>query len=197
VLVLTRARGRGFTLLELMVVLGILAIVLMLSAPSMTGFLRSAELSSAANSFVAGLNAARSEAMKRNLPAMVMPLDDARTDWTKGFVAFVDVDRDGAYSESVDITVMRQPLTAAYLDITGTGSADASPSYVRYDGSGFAKKADDSPNNLSISMSRTDASHPETTGQIRRIFIARTGRLRICTPASATDAKCEPIKADG
>lgn len=190
------ARFRGFTLVELMVVLAILAILLMLSAPSFTGFLRNSELSSAANSFVASLNAARSEAMKRNLPAMVMPLDAGRADWTKGFVAFVDVNRDGAYTEGVDVTVLTQALTANYLSISGTGTAKASPSYVRYDGSGFAKKADGSFSNLSISISRTDASNPETSGQIRRIFIGRTGRVRICTPTSATDSKCELIDSD-
>jgi type IV fimbrial biogenesis protein FimT len=190
------SRGRGFTLVELMVTLSIVAILMLLSAPSFTSFLRNSELSSAANTFVASLNAARSEAMKRNLPAMVVPLDAARSDWTQGFVAFVDVDRDGAYSEKVDITVLRQPLTASYLSIEGTGSAKAAPAYVRYDGSGFAKKADDSPNNLSISISRNDVPGTESYAQSRRIFIARTGRLRICVPASTADKRCPLLDPD-
>jgi type IV fimbrial biogenesis protein FimT len=111
-------------------------------------------------------------------------------------VAFVDVDRDGRYTEGVDLTVLKQPLDAPYLTITGTGSVKASPAYVRYDGSGFAKKADDSSNNLSISISRNDVSGIQRFSQRRRIFIARTGRLRICTPASASDKRCEPLADD-
>jgi type IV fimbrial biogenesis protein FimT len=191
-----RAGTPGLTLIELLVVLALMSILLVLATPSFTAFLRNSELASAAHSFVASLNAARSEAMKRNLPALVMPLDPGRHDWTRGFVAFVDTDRDGRYTEGVDLTVLKQPLDAPYLSITGTGSFKSTPAYVRYDGSGFAKKADDSFNNLSISISRNDVSGTDAFTQSRRIFIARTGRLRICTPASASDRRCEPLAAD-
>ena len=149
-------RTAGFTLVELMVVLAVLTIMLTLAAPSFTSFLRSAELSTAANSFVASLNAARSEAMKRNLPAMVMPLESGRRDWSQGFVAFVDVDRDGAYNESVDITVLRQPISGTFLTVEGNGTATAKPAYVRYDGSGFARKINGSASNMSLSFARND-----------------------------------------
>jgi type IV fimbrial biogenesis protein FimT len=186
----------GFTLVELMVVLAILTVLLVLATPSFTSFVRNSELAAAAHSFVASLNAARSEAMKRNLPALVMPLEPGRRDWTRGFVAFVDVDRDGRYTDGVDLTVLRQPLDAPYLTITGTGTVKASPAYVRYDGSGFAKKADDSSNNLSISISRNDVPGTDGLPQSRRIFVTRTGRLRICTPASASDRRCQPLADD-
>ncbi|MGI4777528.1 MAG: GspH/FimT family pseudopilin [Janthinobacterium lividum] len=186
----------GFTLVELMVVLAVLAIALATAAPGFTGFLRNAELTTAANSFVASVNAARSEAMKRNLPALVMPLDAARRDWSQGFVAFVDVDMDGAYTESVDITVLRQPISAPFLSVTGTGTAKSTPAYVRYDGSGFARTASGSFIALSMSFSRNDAPAAEAFSQTRRIFIARTGRIRMCTPASAKDARCELPETD-
>ncbi|MET0542216.1 MAG: GspH/FimT family pseudopilin [Variovorax sp.] len=186
----SRSARRGFTLIELVVVIAILAIVAALAAPSFIGFLRSSELSSVANSFIASVNAARSEAMKRNLPAMVMPLDDRHRDWSKGFVAFVDMNRNGAYDEG-DFTVLRQPIDAAYLSFSGNGSAGGTPAYVRYDGSGFARKADGSSNNLSLTLSRNDVSGSANFAQTRRIFILRTGRTRVCTPASATDTTCQ------
>lgn len=189
-------RQAGFTLIELMVTLAVLAVMLTLSAPSFTSFMRSAELSTTANSFVASVNAARSEAMKRNLPALVMPLESGRRDWSQGFVAFVDVDRDGAYTESVDITVLSQPIANSFLKVTGTGTAKYAPSYVRYDGSGFSKKLDGSFSALSLSFSRNDVSATENFAQTRRVFIARTGRIRICTPTSAKDTRCELLQAD-
>ncbi|MGJ7579073.1 GspH/FimT family pseudopilin [Variovorax sp. RHLX14] len=186
----------GFTLIELMVVLAVLAILSTLSAPSFTSFMRSAELSTAADSFIASLNAARSEAMKRNLPALVMPLESGRQDWSQGFIVFVDVDRDGTYTESVDVVVMRRPITGTFLKVAGNGTAKAMPSYVRYDGSGFAKRSDGSFGALSLSFSRNDVSPEEVFAQTRRIFIARTGRVRICTPTSARDARCELLDTD-
>lgn len=189
-------RTAGFTLVELMVVLAVLAIMLTLAAPSFTSFLRSAELSTTTHSFVASLNAARSEAMKRNLPAMVMPLESGRRDWSQGFVTFVDVDRDGAYTESVDITVLRQPISGTFLTVEGNGTATATPAYVRYDGSGFARKINGSASNMSLSFARNDVPPAETFAQTRRIFIARTGRIRICTPASANDSRCQLLDSD-
>ena len=188
--------GAGFTLIELMVVLAVLAILLTLSAPSFTSFMRSAELSTAADSFIASLNAARSEAMKRNLPALVMPLESGRQDWSQGFVAFVDVDRDSTYTESVDVTVLRRPISGTFLKVAGNGTAKTKPSYVRYDGSGFAKKSDGSFGALSLSFSRNDVPPEEIFAQTRRIFIARTGRVRVCTPTSAHDAHCELLDPD-
>ena len=88
-------RAPGFTLVELMVVLAIAGVLLLMATPNFTTFVRDAELASAARGLVASLHAARSEAMKRNLPALVMPLEPGRRDWSRGFVAFVDTDRDG------------------------------------------------------------------------------------------------------
>lgn len=191
------ARSRaGVTLIELMVVLAVLAVALTMAAPGFATFMRNAELTTAANSFVASVSTARSEAMKRNLPALVMPLDAARRDWSKGFVAFVDVDMDGAYTESVDITVLRQPISAPFLNVTGTGTAKSAPAYVRYDGSGFARTAGGGFIALSMSFSRNDAPAAEAFSQTRRIFIARTGRIRMCTPASAKDTRCELLETD-
>lgn len=187
---------KGFTLVELMVVLAVMAILVTLTAPNLGSFMRSAELTTAASSFVSALNAARSEAMKRNLPAMVMPLDTAHANWSKGFVAFVDVDRNGDFDEATDIVVMRHPIETAFLAISGNGSAGATPAYVRYDGSGFSRKINGTVSALSLSFSRNDVPPTEIFGQTRRVIVAMTGRLRICTPTSASDARCKPAAPD-
>lgn len=183
-------RAPGFTLIELLVTLAILAILLAAAAPSFLGFLRNSELTAVANTYVTALNAARSEALKRNLPAMVTPLDTARSDWTQGFVAFVDVDRNARYDEGTDIVVLTRPIRGAFLSISGTGSAKASPPYVRYDGSGFARNADGGPGNLTFNIFRNDVPDNEAIAQTRRVIIATTGRVRLCTPTSATDRRC-------
>ena len=61
-----RPGGCGFTLVELMVVLAVLSILLVLAAPGFTSLVRNAQMASASHSFVASLNAARSEAPPRS-----------------------------------------------------------------------------------------------------------------------------------
>ena len=56
----------GFTLVELMVTLGVLAILVTLATPSFTSVINSNRLSSQANELVADIQLARSEALRRN-----------------------------------------------------------------------------------------------------------------------------------
>lgn len=65
---LIRSAVRGFTLIELMVTITIFAILLMLGIPSFSGLLQNHKLTSAARSYTAGLQIARTEAIRLNTP---------------------------------------------------------------------------------------------------------------------------------
>ena len=60
--------AQGFTLLELMITIAVLAIIVALAVPSFTSLLNSNRLSTGANNVVAGLQVARMEAVRRNTP---------------------------------------------------------------------------------------------------------------------------------
>ena len=64
----TPAKGRGFTLIEMLVGLTITALLLLQGVPSITQFLRNSEIRSTAESIANGLRLARAEATRRNLP---------------------------------------------------------------------------------------------------------------------------------
>lgn len=67
-----RARGRaGFSLVELMITIAVLAIIIAISAPSFTGVFNGNRLTSRANELVASLQSARSEALRLNAPVTV------------------------------------------------------------------------------------------------------------------------------
>jgi len=189
---INRAAGAaGFTLIELLVTISILAILLSIAVPSFIAFQKNSELTSAANSLVSALNAARSEAMKRNLSAMVVPLDAGRTDWSKGWIVFVDTNQDGLYTAGTDQVVFTRDALPSYIVVTGTNSAALSPSYIMYNGSGFLRTtAGASPSNTTLSIARNDVSGSAAYAQIRRLKVALTGRIRVCTPTSGTDVGC-------
>lgn len=59
---------RGFTIIELMVSLTIVGALLAMGIPSISGMIQNAKLGSAAKSYLIGVQTARSEAIRRNLP---------------------------------------------------------------------------------------------------------------------------------
>jgi type IV fimbrial biogenesis protein FimT len=58
--------ARGFTLVELMVTLGVIAILTVIAVPNFNSMINSNRLTTAANEIVGALNTARMEAIKRN-----------------------------------------------------------------------------------------------------------------------------------
>lgn len=180
---------KGFTLIELLVTLSLITILMTIAAPSFTSFLRNAELTSRTNSFLANINAARSEAMKRGRDAVVIPLDGAS--WNSGSVVFVDMNNNRTYEVATDVLVYRSgDVLPNYLEITANGPASASPPYMRFDAQGYPKPASPDTRNFTFSIARNDVSGNEVFNQTRRLKVAITGRARICKPASASDSAC-------
>lgn len=183
----TKASG-GFTLIELIVTLAIGALLMVVAIPSLTTYKRNAELTSAANTLIASMNAARGEAMKRGTNALVVPTNNG-TDWNQGWIVFVDNNNSKTYT-GTDTVVMTQVALPGTLRMVGNGSAAASAPYVMFDASGYSKLKGGGFGALTFEISRNDVSGVATYEQMRRIKMASTGRVRVCKPASATDANC-------
>jgi type IV fimbrial biogenesis protein FimT len=75
-------RARGFTLVEAMTVIAILAILTGLSSASFVWLNQATTIRGAAFDLVADLDYARSEAVKRNVDVTVQPLN---ADWAQGW----------------------------------------------------------------------------------------------------------------
>jgi type IV fimbrial biogenesis protein FimT len=184
----TRHLSTGFTLIELMVTLALAAILMTVAVPSFVAYQRNSELTSFANTLLASVNAARGEAMKRGMNAMVVPA--VGTNWDGGWVVFVDVDRDQAYDITKDVTIYPGDAKPSYLTVTCNGTTAGSTPYVMYDASGYSKTTGGGFGASTFEIKRNDVSGTDQWAQIRRLKIASTGRARICTPKSSTDLEC-------
>lgn len=91
-----RSGLRGFTMVELMVVVGVLAILAGLAVPSFTKLIEGQKIKTAASDLNSSLSRARSEAVKRNKSVTLAPLTGS--DWLSGW-AIADPDNAGASVE--------------------------------------------------------------------------------------------------
>ncbi|WP_309683432.1 GspH/FimT family pseudopilin, partial [Polaromonas sp.] len=168
---------------------------------SLNTYRRNAELTSATNTLLAAINAARSEALKLSTSAMVVPTGNG-TDWNTGWVVFALGANNATrrYDENLDKTVLVQGRLPSYVIVTGNGTADPTTiaPYIMFDASGYATtkgEAGVTPN-LTFNLTRNDVSGSEVFAQTRRIKISRTGRARTCKPTSATDTNCSATVND-
>ena len=109
-------RSKGFTLIELMVVVAIAAILVTLAAPSFVRLFADQRAKSAATNLYTALNVARSEAIKQNASVTLQPKSG---DWANGWV----IANPGGGANLLDVNATSVPISGG-------------PSSVIYNGSG-------------------------------------------------------------
>lgn len=95
-----RPLSTGYTVIEFIVALTLVAILVALAAPSLQQFIADNQLVSANNTIVSGLNLARSTAITTGDDTTICPSSDgvscAEDTWDKGWIVFSDADGDGS-----------------------------------------------------------------------------------------------------
>lgn len=121
---------RGFTLLELLIVLAVAAVIMGVAVPSMAGMIRSSRLTAAHNEFLSSLYLLRSEAAKRNRTmkmcrtASVVPPQCATGSaggWDQGWAIWADADNDDRIGTSEVLVSVRQALGRG-VRLSGNGT---------------------------------------------------------------------------
>lgn len=101
-----RPPARGFTLIEALVVIAIVAITSAMAAPSFRSFIGTMNSKSVAFELISDLATARSEAIKRNQAVRVEP--KAAGDWSEGWCIVVGLGGDPCVDNPPDKIVLRQ-----------------------------------------------------------------------------------------
>lgn len=100
-------RERGFTVIELMIVLVIASIVISVAIPSFNAMISSNAIASQTNHFSSAVSLARSEAIKRNVSVMVCKRSGATcstsAQWENGWIIFADNDADESLDSGEEI----------------------------------------------------------------------------------------------
>jgi type IV fimbrial biogenesis protein FimT len=114
----TRARMNpltaGFTIIELMIALTLIALLLGIAAPSFREALMNVRMTGAANDLMSDLSLARSEAAKLNVPVYLCSSTNGTTcngtNWRDGWILFADSNNDGSKAAGEPVVRARPAL---------------------------------------------------------------------------------------
>ena len=120
----------GFSLIELMVTIVLVSLLLTLGVPSFSALLRTISLNTQANNFVATINLARSEAIRRNTAVTLSASSDNLTQhhWEAGWQVWVDNNGNGILDDG--------ELLRDFPDME-TGTLSSNTSLLRFSSEGF------------------------------------------------------------
>lgn len=142
------AASKGFTLVELMITITVLAILLAVGVPAMQSFIAQNRLSGTANEFIAATMLARSEAIKRGGAVTICrsvnadisstnTCDASQNDWQTGWLVLVEntsdstknevLARQGAFASGITITPTSTAITPTSIVYNAMGAPTAAP----------------------------------------------------------------------
>lgn len=159
-------RSHGFTLLELMTYLGILSLLISIGIPELNNMIYEQKLRKATQDLFLSAAIARSEAVKRNLPVLVMTNADS---WSNGWKVFVDHNNDGTRNQNEPVIAITEKLD----EILARGNTPVT-SYIRFTPSGRPKLIGGGFQAGTITL--CTASSKAVT---RRLIMNASGRIRI------------------
>lgn len=165
----------GYSLIELLVVLTLASILVSLAVPAMTGMLNTQRSTSLGNSFLADLNLARNEAIKRNARAVMCKSADglscsASGGWEQGWILFHDVNNNAVLDINEQV-IQQQGAVSQGLSLTGNAQV---VNYVSYSPSGSAKLTSGAFQVGTFTL----CLDPVSSRDVRQIILSNTGRAR-------------------
>lgn len=160
---------QGFTLIELMVTVTVIAILAVVAIPNLRDVVLNNRIRAGANEFVASLQSARMEAVRLNARAVVCRSTDRATcansngDWTS-WVVLSDVDHDGAVDDLVRTSTANPALLIRSSAAIANGAITFWPD-------GMARTAAGVPLDANVGVCVSGSALPQNS----RVVTIRTG----------------------
>ncbi len=180
--------GEGFSLVELVIGLAILSLLLVIGLPSFTTYIQNTKLRTAAEAFLAGVQSARGEAVRRNAQVqIILTNDDA--DVTNRNTTALSTTGQNWIVRALDPTTGLYDFIEAKAMAEGSGQAAASS--VQIDGGASSSVTFNGFGTTTLGAAATFAfSNPgggacAPTGPMRcmNIVVSVGGQARMCDPA--------------
>lgn len=129
-----RSGSRGFTLMELLIAVAIVAILIGVALPSFRDSMVRSTVTQTGNDLVVDLNSARAEAVKRGLNTAVV----AKTgNWNQGWEVRVDSNGNGVYTEAgIDEMVRDHGVIDPLYRVLGSPRVGGGTPLVAYNSTG-------------------------------------------------------------
>jgi type IV fimbrial biogenesis protein FimT len=175
----------GFTIIELMVTLAIIAVLLTIVAPSLRDLRMNAAMTGAANDLITDLALARSESVKRGMRTAICTSTSGaactNSLWGQGWIIYLDSDADGDLAATTDI-VKVAPAVSSGITISSVGHSTntASARYIPFRPSGATNPAGpDISFTLCDSRTVTAVGANAAAQKARTVSVLRTGRANV------------------
>jgi type IV fimbrial biogenesis protein FimT len=183
---LQKEQKRGFSLIELLFVLAVVAIALGVGVPAFSTLFANNRMTGATNDLVSSLYAARSEAIKRQVTVTLCPTVEGDGpclpggSLASGWTVFVDRYGDAAISAD-DVVVQRHAALPPDLWDGLTVNPATAPGYIIFSGTGSVGTTarPDSLTDIQLCDSRGDIDAGGGVAAGRWIQIHPTGRLEL------------------
>ena len=170
---------RGFTLIELMVVVTLVAVLSAIAVPSFRDLLLNQRLAASTSDFVAALSLTRTEALKRSQLVTLTP--KATKDWSSGWEVKSTVD-------GVATTLRAFEALPAGVTVD-TGLSNGLNGKVNYDANGFSRNGD--------SYLMGCVAFKAETGRRSAVVVSASGRPKVCDPDKKGDCGTGKCNAAG
>lgn len=167
-----RRTERGFTLVELMATLVIMAIVITIGIPGLTDFIASQRVRTTTSDLVADMALARAEAIKESRQAIMERVAGATSTWKDGWRICVDLNGNST-CEATEVRKAATPVPGRTAVCATT--ADLSDRIVfRPDGRVLRATAPGAGDGIKVSDDNNDSA--TSNDRIRLIFLGISGR---------------------
>jgi type IV fimbrial biogenesis protein FimT len=139
-----KIKHAGFTFVELMVTLAIMAIIAGIAAPSLSSLIANYRLTASANTTLAAIHMARAEAFKRGKRIVVCTSTNASScdntaTWASGWIVFVDDNNNNSRDTgSAAEPLLRVGEASPNINISGSNGAQNSVAFTTRGATTFA-----------------------------------------------------------